>query len=46
MKGTKIDSFLDKCLLCSKDENYPYFRLRVYSIRLFCVQKLLRLANN
>jgi len=31
-EGTKIDSFPDKCLLCSKNENYLYYRLETHSI--------------
>jgi len=41
---TAIDCFPEKCLL-SKNENYLYFRLKVYSINLIWVEKLLRLAN-
>jgi len=44
-EGTQIDSFHDKYLLCSKNENYAYFRLKVFSIKLICMQKLQRLAN-
>jgi len=34
-EGSKIDSFPPK------DENYLYFRLKAYSIKLICVQQLL-----
>ena len=35
-EGTKIDSFPHKFLLCSQNENYLYFRLKTYSVKLIC----------
>jgi len=45
-RGLKLIPSLIKCLLRSKNENCLYFRLKAYSIKLICMQKLLRLAKN
>ena len=45
-EGLKLIPSLINVILRSKNENRLYFRLKAYSIRLICMQKLLRLANN
>jgi len=42
----KVDFVPGKCFSCSKNDEYLYFWLKAYSIKLICLQKLLRLANN